>query len=200
MMDNNSKTWPPLVKGLVIAGGFSRRMGQDKALIRYHDVPQALWTYRLLEAVCDAVWLGCRAEQDLGEANDLPRIHDREPDRGPMEAIAAAFASDPQSAWLVVACDLPRLKVPVLTQLLDQRDPNALATAFRSAYDNLPEPLCTLYEPQFRPNIEDAISRQRGCPRKLLIEFGERIRILDAPENEALDNFNTPQDAMRLQK
>jgi len=187
------------IKGLVIAGGFSRRMGRDKVLLTYHDVPQALWTHRLLQQSCNEVWIGCRPGQDVGPANDLPRIHDREANRGPAEGIAAALAHDPSSAWLVVACDLPRLSPGVLRDLLRARDSQALATAYCSAHDGLPEPLCAIYEPGIRPLIEAALLRERNCPRKILLEAGERVRLLPPRSDGALDNFNTPEEAAALQ-
>jgi len=186
------------VNGLVMAGGYSRRMGRDKALLCYHDVPQTLWTYRLLQQVCQEVFVGCRTEQDLGPANDLPRICDRMPERGPAEGIAAALAHDPAAAWLVVACDLPRLSLEALRDLLHERDPNALATAYRSAHDGLPEPLCAIYEPGILPLLEAALDEPRHCPRRLLMEVGERVRLLPARNDRALDNVNTPEEAANL--
>jgi molybdopterin-guanine dinucleotide biosynthesis protein A len=174
-------------------------MGRDKALLCYHDVPQALWTYRLLQQVCQEVFVGCRTEQDLGPANDLPRICDRMPERGPAEGISAALAHDPAAAWLVVACDLPRLSLEALRDLLRDRDPSALATAFRSAHDSLPEPLCAIYEPQMWPLLEAALDQPHNCPRRLLIEAGERVRLLAARIDGALDNINTPDEAADLQ-
>jgi molybdenum cofactor guanylyltransferase len=47
----------------------------------------------------------------------------------------------------VLACDLPFLTDAALAQLLEERDPTALATAYRSAHDGLPEPLCAIWEP-----------------------------------------------------
>lgn len=186
------------VKGLVMAGGFSRRMGRDKALLCYHDVPQVLWTYRLLQQSCNEVWIGCRPGQDIGSANDLPRIHDRETGRGPAEGIAAALAHDPSSAWLAVACDLPRLSPGVFRDLLLARDSQALATAYCSAHDGQPEPLCAIYEPEIQPLIEAALLRGRNCPRKILLEAEERVRLLPPRSDGALDNFNTPEEAAAL--
>ena len=187
------------VHGLVMAGGFSRRMGQDKALLSYHGVPQVLWTYRLLQQVCPQVWIGCRAGQDLGPANEVQRIEDRAPHRGPMEGIAAALAKDPQSAWLVVACDLPRLSAADLAGLLRERNPQALATVYRSAHDGLPEPLCALYEPGIQPLLETCLREQRNCPRKMLMGAADRVQLLEAPKSGALDNVNTPEEAEALQ-
>lgn len=186
------------VRGLVMAGGFSRRMGRDKALLCYHGVPQVLWTHRLLQSFCARVSISCRPGQDLGPANDLPRIHDRAPDRGPVEGIAAALAYDPEAAWLVVACDLPRLTREALDALVSRRDPRLLATAYRSAHDGLPEPLCALYEPGIRPMIEAAVLEGGRCPRRLLMGAGDDVRLLEPRGDGALDNINTPVEAARL--
>ena len=158
-----------------------------------------LWTYRLLQQVCPQVWIGCRAGQDLGPANEVQRIEDRAPHRGPMEGIAAAFAKDPQSAWLVVACDLPRLSAADLAGLLRERNPQALATVYRSAHDGLPEPLCALYEPGIQPLLETCIREHRNCPRKMLMgAAGPRPASRSAQERGARQR-QYPEEAEALQ-
>jgi molybdopterin-guanine dinucleotide biosynthesis protein A len=93
----------------------------------------------------------------------------------------------------VVACDLPFLDDATLGELLRQRDPGRLATAFASAHDGLPEPLCAVYEPASREAILAHVAAGRDCPRKFLATHDVRLVALPAPA--ALDNANTPQDA-----
>lgn len=189
------------VNGLVLAGGFSRRMGRDKALLDYHGVPQARWTGELIAPVCQAVYYSCREGQDLGEGPDLSavRIHDSEEGGGPIEGMLSAHQRDPESAWLVIACDLPRLTVETVQHLLDNRDPEKLVTAYRSFHDGLPEPLCALYEPASFPHFAEFYDNGRKCPRRLLIDLGEQINLLDLPDDRALDNANTPDEATEYQ-
>ena len=66
---------------------------------------------------------------------------------GPIVGIRSALAANPNVAWLVLACDLPFLSDAALSQLLRERDPAAVATAYRSTHDGLPEPLCAIWEP-----------------------------------------------------
>lgn len=110
----------------------------------------------------------------------------------------SAFAHDPSSAWLVVACDLPRLSSGVLRDLLLARDSQELARAYCSAHNGLPEPLCTIYEPGIRPLLEAALLRERNCPSKILMEAGERVRLLPPRNDSELDNFHTPEEAAAL--
>lgn len=180
------------VYGLVLAGGFSRRMGRDKALLDYHGLPQALWTAQLLSAVCEKVFFSCRADQDLGQEGGFPRIHDAVEGKGPLVGMVTAAHQHPQAAWLVLACDLPRLTSATLEDLLRHRALDA--TAFRSPFDGLPDPLCALYEPAFVPVWEAALAADRRCPRKLLLENADRVSLLDPADPQSLDNANTPDE------
>jgi molybdopterin converting factor small subunit len=93
----------------------------------------------------------------------------------------------------VLACDLPYLDAATLRYLLQNRDPARSATAFRSAHDGLPEPLCAIYEPGGRPALETAAAQtSRPCPRRFLRQTA--VALLDLPRPEALENVNTPDE------
>lgn len=185
------------VYGLVLAGGASRRMHHDKALIDYHGEPQLVWTYRLLASLLPRVFVSVRADQrDEPVRHGLPQIVDTRADAGPAAGILAAQAAYPDVAWLVVACDLPLLDTPTLQRLLDARDPARDATAFVSAHDGLPEPLCALWEPSSQPRLLARVEAGKPCPRKALIEADTQL--LPPLTPQALDNINTPEELASL--
>jgi molybdopterin-guanine dinucleotide biosynthesis protein A len=95
-------------------------------------------------------------------------------------------------AWLVVACDLPFLTDEVLAGLLAERSPGAGATAYSSAHDGLPEPLCAIWEPQAGAEIDAFLGTGRDCPRKFLINHG--VHLIEPKDRRALDNINTPEE------
>ena len=186
--------------GLVMAGGYSRRMGRDKALLDYHGRAQAVWTAELLARPCARVFLSCRAGQDTGDGGRWPRILDLREGEGPIGGFLSAHAAHPKAAWLAMACDLPRMTDADLETLVLARDPRALATVFRSTRDGLPEPLCALYEPTAMAVFAAALQAGRHCPRKVLIEHAARVRLVDLPDPLALENINTPEEAASLRK
>jgi len=180
--------------GLVLAGGRSLRMRADKAAIAYGGRPQLAEAFDLLSRHLRGAWISVRADQS-GEAlrASYPQIVDGSVGQGPIAGIIAAQAQHPEAAWLVLACDLPRLDDATLAALIAGRDANRVATAFRSRHDGLPEPLCAIYEPRSRELILAQVSAGRHCPRKFLLEHDALL--LEPVSPAALDNANTPEDA-----
>lgn len=188
----------PTVHGLVLAGGRSTRMHRDKAALAYHGRSQLAETFECVAAVTDAAFVSVRADQTADPLRStFPQIVDRHDVdgvrlEGPLAGILAAQAAHPAVAWLVVACDLPFLDASVLRHLLAHRDQKSLATAFRSAHDGLPEPLCAIWEPHSAAPLAAYAANRRNCPRKFLIESGATL--LDLPDARALDNVNSSAD------
>jgi molybdopterin-guanine dinucleotide biosynthesis protein A len=183
----------PTIYGLVLAGGASQRMGQDKAALHYHGKPQLQWAYELLSSICERTFVSVRPDQvnDPTRAS-LPQIVDTRPGIGPIAGISAALQMYPNAAWLILACDLPFLSRDVLINLVKHRDPARIATAYRSAHDNLPEPLCAIWEPSSANIVQAWIDAGKQCPRKLLIN--SNAALLDQLDARALDNINTPDE------
>ena len=160
----------PTLFGLILAGGASTRMQRDKAALQYHGKSQLEWAFELVSQVCAATFVSIRPDQRNDAARaPFPQIVDREPGAGPLAGISAALQEHPKAAWLVVACDLPFLTEDTLRHLIANRDPQRLATAYRSAHDGLPEPLCAVWEPAAREPALAHLANGKQCPRKFLI-------------------------------
>lgn len=178
------------VMGLLLSGGRSTRMRRDKAALDYHGRSQLAHAWERLGAVVERAFVSVRPDQvDDPLRRDYPKIVDRQAGLGPLAGILAAQATHPEAAWLVLACDLPFLDERTLAHLLASRDPGAPATAFRSAHDSLPEPLCAVYEPASAPALAAWAAAGRNCPRKFLIQSGARL--LEPLDPQALDNINS---------
>ena len=168
-------------------------MQRDKAVLVYHGRTQLEWAVSFLQPHVERVFVSVRPDQ----TNDPVRarfeqIVDTETNLGPIAGIMAAQAKHPDAAWLILACDLPFLDEGTLTTLIAARDPQRLATAFRSSHDVLPEPLCAIYEPASREAILAHVASGKNCPRKFLINSD--VKLLDEPNPHALDNVNTPDE------
>jgi molybdopterin-guanine dinucleotide biosynthesis protein A len=182
--------------GLVLAGGRSSRMGEDKAALVHPDGRTlARRCHDLLADVgCENVVLSLRYDQEIPagfpDIAELAVVRDPEDaSAGPLVGIIAAMSMQPDADWLVLACDLPRLDLPTLRHLISSKRPDEMFLSYRSEFDGLPEPLCALYAPAALPLLRDTEFR---CPRKVLIRHD--CRLLEPVTPRALDNANTPED------
>lgn len=209
------------VRGLVLVGGRSTRMGRDKDRIEYAGISSsaeghtsaARRAVEALRAVCVDVHLATRFGQDIApDVQHVPRIVDRQPGIGPVAGIYSAFAYDRNSAWFVVACDLPLLTAEDVYYLFARRDPSKIATTAvamnvedveggRSrrigpeANSRFPEPLCTIWEPLAYQVIETSIASGMYSPQALLRRL--EVQLVELPNTLALYNANTPEEAAR---
>ena len=190
-MSTSTKTAP--IYALVLAGGRSTRMQRDKAVLNYHGRTQLEWAVSLVQPYAQRVFVSVRPDQ----INDPVRarfdqIVDKHDNLGPTAGIVAAQEKYPDAAWLVLACDLPFLDQGTLSTLIAARQPQHLATAYRSSHDVLPEPLCAIYEPASREPLLAYVATGKNCPRKFLIKSDTHL--IDEPNPHALDNVNTPDE------
>ena len=184
------------VFGLVLAGGESRRMGQDKATLRRAGQSQLAWVVQLLDELADRVFVSARADQQNdAERSRFEQIVDRYEGLGPVAGILSAMDEHPDVDWLVLACDLPNVDAPTLTNLLEKRAPDKPFSAYKSNYDGLPEPLCAVYTAASSDIVRGFVAEGLHCPRKMLIRSDTLL--LEQPNPVALDNVNTPDDLER---
>lgn len=179
----------PEICGLVLGGGKSVRMGEDKATLDYHGEEQWKHLSKLMTNHCSEVYVSCRDEQE----NDYPnKLLDSFLFLGPMGGILSAFRHSPDCAWLTIACDLPFLDDKTIGFLIENRDPSKIATCFHSPATGFPEPLVTLWEPKAYPILLQYLSRGYACPRKILINNDICEVQLENPE--VIQGANTPEE------
>ena len=187
------------VRALVLAGGESRRMGEDKAAIEIDGQAMLARTAALAESVCEGVHVSVRSRA----ASDAlrrrwPLIEDAPEGRGPLAGILGALRTLPDADWLVLACDLPRLDIATLEALLSAASarPEAAAVAMQSERDGTPEPLCAVWRAGMLPRIEAQLAEDRRCARRCLIEAG--VPLVAPVSPGALANMNAPEDLRAL--
>jgi len=181
------------VYGLVLAGGRSRRMGQDKALLEHSGKSQLAYSVDILSHCVDQVFVSTRPDQ-VGESERgrYQQIVDRYDNLGPVAGILSALREYPDVDWLVVACDLPNIDEATIRHLLEESDEQQSFTAYASSFDGLPEPLCAIYRSGCADIIQGFVDDGLNCPRKILIR--SQAQLLTQPNPRALDNVNTPDE------
>ena len=191
-------TAPEALRGLVLAGGRSRRFGRDKASEPFRGAPLLRHVLNALAPVVAEAWVSVRPGQEQDPLRrELRLIPDGFPTVGPAAGILSAHQVFPASPWLVVACDLPLISTAVLARLVAHRDARHAAVAYRSPVDGLPEPLCAIYEPATLSRFLRLVEAG-GSPSPRDFLAGSDPVLLDAERPEDFVNINTPEDLRRL--
>ncbi|MGL4766770.1 MAG: molybdenum cofactor guanylyltransferase [Formosimonas sp.] len=164
--------------GIVLAGGQSRRMGQDKALLRHASGQTWLaHSVELLEALCSEVWVSGRA----GERG----IMDEQPLAGPAAAIAHCARVLPDDVLLIIPVDLPWLTTSALLELMHH---DADAVHFQG------HPLPLLLRINAKKRIQNVDAPQNMSVKQLLAGLNVAALELPAQHQKALTNVNRPTD------
>lgn len=183
--------------GLVLAGGESRRMKTDKALVRVEGQSLLQRSIKVLSPFVKEVFISARpGQRNQAQTDGVPVITDRLDGFGPFGGILSALLFRPQNPWLVIACDLPNLDPTTLERLLLNRCPLKHATVYISETDGLPEPLCAVYEPRSFTRLLEHLAIGDYGLRKMLMN--SRIKELQNCHQNSLFNLNTPEDLQTL--
>lgn len=195
-MDRRSR-----VVGVALAGGESRRMGRDKAALRWSGSTLLEQTVERLRAVFPEVVV---ADRGRGLAAGGVSVDDG-PGGGPAAGILGAAAARPGRDLLVLACDLPRVPSALLGAIAAIPDGDWGVPAWGEP-ERL-EPLCALYRPPALAALAERVGRGFWAVHRLIEVPGLAVRrvgreILEAygrPEEMFL-NVNTPDDLAVLRR
>ena len=180
------------LKGLVLVGGKSTRMGTDKSELNYFGKPQKEFAKELLENHYLETYYSV---QNVSGKED--EIADKFYNLGPFGGVCSAFQKDPNAAWFVLATDVPFVNDEIIQLLLKHRSPSKVATAIKGKSKEFAEPLITIYEPKAYPILLQYLAQGYSCPRKMLINSDvEIVEIEDA----FIRNINTPEEFENAKK
>lgn len=139
-----------MLAALVLCGGSSTRMGQDKGLIKSNHSRWVALSVGLLEKTGLPVYVSIRAAQEAAYKQILPG-HTLLIDsgelavKGPALGILTAHEQLPSHDLLVLACDMQDINLSLVERLMDGYAKNKGADSFIYSYNNEPEPLFGIY-------------------------------------------------------
>lgn len=158
-----------LVSGAILAGGHSRRMGHDKALLELDGRPMIAVVAEQLRAVAAEVIIAADDSRFYAPFADRC-VPDHYSGVGTLGGIHAALAAATHDRVLVVGCDMPFLKPVVLRWFVEAAEAAEVVILRQGRWV---EPLHALYRKSCRPAIEEAIE----SGRRRVISFFESVRV-----------------------
>ena len=179
--------------GFVLCGGLSRRMGQDKALLRLNGSTLVQHMARLVETATGSATLVGPPERyaHLG----YPVIHDPQPDSGPLAGLVALLAVTTAELNLVVPCDMPGLEASFLQALLETARAFPGHQAVVPLGPNGQHPLSAVYRKSAYPALAAALAADQRKVRDAI----KALKVKEVPSTIGqLANVNTPYDWVRF--
>lgn len=188
----------------ILAGGFGKRLGMEKARALAAGRPLLHWTAAAVACLTDDLIVVCRVDQTIARAEGVVwrEAVDREAERGPLAGIEAALGAARHDLLLVFACDMPLLR-PALVRLL-ARAAVGVDVAI-PVVEGRAEPLAAAYRMSCLESVRSALATGEGRPVAILKELRVRrltaaeLRVAD-PRLVSLTNVNYPEDLERVER
>lgn len=175
-------------------------MGFDKALLEVGGRPLIGILSERMRRLTDRVLISSNDPGKYGFL-DIPVIPDRFAGHGPLAGLHAAMIHQVSDLYVLLACDLPNLPLPLVRKMI------ALADGYDAAIprtaDGRAHPLCAVYRRTCLPHIEESL---RKGERKFIGTFLKRdvsVKWVSPQEGQYgetdLANINTPGDLRLLE-
>ena len=189
---------------IILAGGFGRRLGRDKATVPVYGRPLLHWCAVAASEVSDDIVVARRPDQQVPPLDGVSwrEVVDHRHDRGPLAGLEAALPQIQHDLAVAVACDMPFLKPTVLSHVaaacadVDIAMPRVADVA---------QPLLAAYRPSIVPQATALLEQGDGRIRALLPLVRHRLISEDElrehdPDLESFTNVNHQEDLEAVER
>jgi len=184
------------ISAVLLAGGESRRMGQDKSTLVFRGKP--LWQTQLQllrELQPSEIFLSARLDP-VWRPMDVQFIPDQPPSRGPLSGLAATLLRIRTDHLLALAIDMPLMSADFLRSLHHGIKP---CCGVMPMVRDRAEPLAAIYPKAAASDLIAALSSGvdlslQSVAKKLIAQ--RKLRAVSVSQNEEIcfRNFNEPHD------
>ncbi|MDH5827024.1 NTP transferase domain-containing protein [Sphingobacterium faecium] len=184
-----------MIRGVVLCGGESKRMGRDKGLISLGIANWAALAFHKLQQLNLPVCVSINPMQLLEYRSFFSSeqlIMDTTTAKGPLQGLLSVHRKYPDDDLLLLACDMIDMDIKTLKELLESTTKFPGFDHYLYEQENFIEPLCALYtSASLKTVYKELISdKLPGYAMHKLINRGnyKTFPILNA---RALNNYNT---------
>jgi len=188
-MSTPSKGKARPVSLIVLAGGTSRRMKQDKVRLLVGTEPLIQKILKQVEGYFDEVLLSVSKGQTFDFVS-CPQVEDECEGQGPLAGILSGLRAAAHDVCVVAACDIPDIDMAFIARMLEVSEDYEIVVP--SSAEGTFEPLLAVYKKSVIPKIEKLLASSN---RQVLALFDLcKTRVLKMGDSSWLKNLNTPED------
>ena len=176
---------------VILAGGKSSRMGEDKSLIRFGGITILELLARQLKPLVAEVLISSNDPASHGFLS-LPLVADERPDCGPIMGILSSLAAARNEKVFFTPCDIPGLPADFVIDLLARAESADIVMALdaRGRY----EPLLAVYSRRLVPLLRDLVSAGQRRIVSILDLPGIKADFVSLAGQTWYRNLNSPED------
>ena len=187
------------ITGIILAGGKSSRMGEDKALKKFNNVALIEYTINKIQHQVKSIIINTNQNQKIYQELGYPLIADLNPDLlGPLSGIYSSLKKMTTDWAFFSACDTPFLPKDIVARLFNHAQQQNKLIAVVETNKKL-QPLVLLIHKDLSNNLDTFISSGERKTQTWILQ--QQPAIIDCSnELDAFVNINTTQDFLAFQK
>ena len=175
------------VKGLILMGGQSIRMGTDKAFVQWQGKTLLERSIENLSGITEDIYLSVNTDQHEALNDSYNCILDKYPDKGPLSGILSALETL-NDDLIVLAVDMPEVNHSMLCRLIS----NSTKVRAYQSQENQWEPLPSFWPKTITEILSSYFSSNRLSINGFLKTHGETV--ISNTNSNSFKNLNSPDD------
>lgn len=181
------------ITGIILAGGESSRMGQDKALVSWKGKSLVDWVKSAISPVCKEIIISSNSNPELFPNNKV--VADRFNGIGPIAGIESGLFHANSPFCIIVSCDTPLVSTAMFEYLIAHHRDFDISLL---AHDEVNEPMLGMYKTSVHSLVIESIKKGNFKPPAIIKQTKwQELNIhpgLDFFSSDLFKNMNSPDD------
>lgn len=177
------------ITGIILAGGKSSRMGEDKGMMGFNGKPMISYIINTLSKLTDKILIV--ANRKDYEVFGLPVYSDLVLDKGPLAGIITGLSATTTDKNWMISCDSPFVSEDLLIRLMEDTETYDAAIP---TYNSRIHPLTACYKKSALGLLKDELEKDHLKLRKAVEVLQVNYVNADLYDSENFKNFNSKED------
>lgn len=195
ILKNNTWMVREKATAIVLAGGKSSRMGEDKSLLPVNGKPLIASIVDQLRDRFDEIIIGANDPEKYAFLK-LPVVTDIEKGRGPLMGIYSCLKASSNEVNFITACDIPVMNTTLIGDMIQLAE--GVDMVLPVGAENKYEPLFAVYNKSVIPCAETVLSNH--CRRIIELLNFAKVRFINFDNSNWYKNLNQKSDYLNFIK
>ena len=175
------------ITGIILAGGKSTRMGEDKGFLLFENKPFIQYSIDALKPLVSKIIIV--SDDSDYDVFGLKRVNDITKNAGPVAGICSGLEASSTEYNLILSCDIPLINSEILQKLIDAIDDTSEIIQVESRAKSMP--LIALYKKQILSTFKALLQEDERRLRVAIKSCKSKNIVLEKEHEFTTMNVNT---------